>query len=63
MENLAVDEVKVMEGSRTFALLKSKDPEDQKKAKRLLAYSRKCEKACYRADIVQKLREEYKDVI
>ena len=58
-----VDGVKVMEGSKTYELLSSKNPDDQKKAARLSAYARKAEKVNYDATIIAKLRQEYSDVL
>ncbi len=58
-----MNEVKVMPGTRAAELLASKKPEDQKLAKRLMEYCRKCEAAFYEYSKVQKLRQEFKDVV
>jgi 2-hydroxy-3-keto-5-methylthiopentenyl-1-phosphate phosphatase len=52
-----------MPGTRAAELLASKKPEDQKLAKRLMEYCRKCEAAFYEYSKVQKLRQEFKDVV
>lgn len=55
--------VKVMEGTKTFELLNSRDPADRKKADRLMAFCRKAEACGYVYDEVMKLRQEYSDVV
>ena len=56
-------DVKVMEGTRSYELLTSGKPEDLKTAKRLGEFTRKCYDAGYEYAAVQKLRQEYKDVV
>lgn len=55
--------VKVMEGTKAFELLNSKNPEDRKKADRLMAFCRKAEACGYVYEEVAKLRQEYADVV
>ena len=58
-----VGNVKVMAGSKAFDLFESKDVIDHRKAKTLIDFCIKCEKANYNYDVVTKLRQEYSDVI
>lgn len=58
-----VGDVKVMAGTRTFELLESKKPEDQKAAKRLMEFTRKAEACCYERAAYTKLRNDFKDVV
>ncbi len=58
-----VNGVMVMQGSRAYELLESKDPNDHKAAVRLMAYCAKAEKCGYNFEIIKKLREEYADVV
>ncbi len=58
-----MSDVRVMPGSRAAELLASKKPEDQKFAKRLMEYCRKSEAVFYEYSKVQKLRQEFKDVL
>ena len=58
-----VGELKVMDGTRAFELLDSKKPEDQKTAKRLMEFTRKAENSFYVYETMQKLRNEFKDVM
>ena len=53
----------VMQGSRAYELLESKDPKDHKLAKRLMEYCDKAEKCGYEYAALQKLRKEYQDVV
>jgi hypothetical protein len=56
-------EVKLMPGSRAYELQRSRDPKDQKMAKRLMEYCRKAEAANYDWATVLKLRKEFNDVL
>ena len=56
-------DVKVMEGTKAYELLTSKNPEDRKKADRLMAFCRKAEACGYVYDQIAKLRQEYADVV
>lgn len=58
-----VGDVKVMQGTKAYELLESKDPADHKKAKRLMEFTRKCDAAGYEYTAVQKLRKEFSDVV
>jgi len=58
-----MNNVIVMPGSRTYELQRSKDAKDQKAAKRLLDYSAKAYAANYDYSALQKLREQFKDVL
>lgn len=53
----------LLPGSRVRELLESKDPSDQKKAKRLHEYARKASACNYDYETVQKLRKEFNDVL
>lgn len=63
MKSLKVGDVLVMEGSKSYDLLTSKDADDQKKGKRLLEYTRKAEACGYDLSKIEKLRKEFKDVL
>ena len=54
---------KVMAGTRTFDLLESKKPEDQKAARRMMEFTRKAESCNYELSSYTKLRNEFKDVL
>lgn len=62
-KSLKVGDVLVMEGSRSYVLLTSKDPADVAKGKRLLEYTRKAAACGYELSKVEKLRKEFKDVL
>lgn len=53
----------VMQGTKTYDLLCSKDPADQKKAKRMMEFCRKAESCYYANPEYSKLRQEFKDVL
>ena len=63
MKHLEVGDTKVMEGSKCYALLTSNSPEDQKKGKRLLEFTRKAAACHYELAKMDKLRNEFKDVL
>lgn len=63
MKHLVVGDTRVMEGSKSYELLTSKDPEDQKKGKRLLEFTRKAAACYYELAKMDKLRAEFKDVL
>ena len=56
-------EVKLMPGSRAYELMQSKNPADHKLAKRLMEYCRKADACNYEYQALQKLRNEFKDVL
>lgn len=58
-----VGPTKVMQGTKTYELLESKDPADQKKAQRLVKFCDLCYRAGYDYNEVQKLRKEFSDVV
>lgn len=58
-----VGDVKVMQGTKVYELLESKDPAAPKQVKRLMEYSRKAEACCYDWATLQKLRKEFQDVM
>lgn len=58
-----VDGVRLMDGSKSLELYESKDPDDHKKAARLMAYCRKAEKCNYDAKMIAELRTHYSDVL
>lgn len=63
MKALVVGDTEVQPGSKCYELLTSKLPEDQKKGKRLLEYTRKAAAVGYELSAVEKLRKEFKDVL
>jgi hypothetical protein len=63
MGSKMVGDVRVMDGTRAMDLLNSKEPTDQRVAKRLMEYCRKAESANYDYSTIQKLRNEFKDVV
>jgi len=58
-----VRDTKVLKGTRTYELLESNKPEDQKTAKRLMEFARKAESCFYDLDTCRKLRKEFADVL
>jgi len=63
MRSLQVGDVFVMEGSKSYDLLTSKDKEDVAKGKLMLEYTRKAAACGYELSKVEKLRKEFKDVL
>lgn len=63
MKPLQVGDTEVQPNSRCYELLTSKEPEDQKKGRRLLEFTRKAAAAGYELSAVEKLRKEFKDVL
>ena len=55
--------VHVMQGSAAYDFLESGNPDDVKKANRLMSYCSKAENCQYKLEIIQKLRKEYNDVL
>ena len=58
-----VGNTKVLQGTRAYELLESKDPADQKKAQRLVKFADLCYRAGYDYAEVQRLRKEFNDVV
>lgn len=58
-----VGNTKVMDGTKAYELLQSKDPQDHKKAQRLVKFADQCYRANYDYHAVQKLRKEFNDVV
>ena len=56
-------DVKVMEGTKTYELLESKDPQDHKRARRLTEFCDKASQVNYEYAALARLRNEYKDVV
>jgi hypothetical protein len=63
MKGQVYRDVVVMPGTKMSEYLASKNPEDQKKAKRLHEFCRKAEACCYRNPEYSELRKHYKDVV
>lgn len=55
--------VVVMNGTKMAELLASKNPEDQKKAKRLHEFCVKAEACNYKNPVYSELRKHYSDVV
>lgn len=62
-KQLQVGDTSVMEGSKCYDLLTSKDSEDQKKGRRMLEFTRKAAACHYELSKLEKLRKEFKDVL
>lgn len=62
-KSLQVGDTMVMEGSKCYDLLTSKDKDDVAKGKRLLEYTRKAYACGYDVTKLEKLRKEFKDVL
>lgn len=60
---LQVGDTQVLEGSKCYELLTSKDKEDNAKGKRMLEYTRKAAACGYELNKIEKLRKEFKDVL
>lgn len=58
-----VRDVKVMEGTRAYEWLESKDPADHKRARRLMEFCDKASAVNYEYGALVKLRQEYQDVV
>lgn len=58
-----VGSTKVLQGTRAYEWLESKDPADHKKAKRLVEFCNKAYNVGYEYGALQKLRKEFSDVV